>query len=120
MATIVPPNPAARARIRIRRSYIIGFKGFSEAVFLQAPVESAAAQAQCFARVADVAAIACQGFLNQDALDFFDAHFIKAQGCLARGAQPQIAGADLRALREQNGALDGVVELADIAGPGMV
>ena len=36
------------------------------------------------------------------------------------GAQAEIAALHLVALRHQHGALDGVVELADVAGPGVV
>ena len=39
---------------------------------------------------------------------------------VARGAQRQVAALNLFALRHQHGALDGMVQLADVAGPGVV
>jgi len=92
----------------------------SKAVFLQPAIESAAAQAERFAGVADVPTITSKSLLNQDALDFLDAHFIEAQRSFAHGAEAEVSGANLAAFGHENGALDGVVQLADIAGPGMV
>ena len=61
-----------------------------------------------------------ESFLDQHALDVFDAHFVQSQRGLARGAKPQVAGSDLRTFGHQNGTLDGVVQLANISRPGMV
>ncbi len=57
-------------------------KRASKTVFLQAPIERAAAQAQRFAGMADVAAVAGQRLLNQNALHFFDAHFLEREARL--------------------------------------
>src|SRR5580698_9738412 len=92
----------------------------SKAVFLQAAVKRAAAKAECLARMAYVAAEACERFLDQHTLHVFNSHFVEAQRGFARGAQAQIACANLRPLGHQHSALNGVIEFANIAGPRMI
>src|ERR1700745_2605824 len=70
--------------------------------------------------MAYIAAETCERFLNQDALHVFDAHFIQFDRGFARGTQTQIARANLRTLRHQHGALDRMVELANVARPRMI
>src|SRR5271155_1060800 len=61
-----------------------------------------------------------QSALNQIALHVIEVHLFKTRGSAQRGrAQAKIGGADLRALRKEHATFDGVIEFADIAGPGM-
>src|SRR2546423_6159939 len=54
-------------------------------------------------------------------LDIVKAHFFEAR-CSAgsSGAQAEVPGAHERAGGEQDAALDGVIEFADVSGPGML
>jgi len=64
--------------------------------------------------------MAGQRALNQVALDFIEAHFLEPdRATCGGGAQAEVGGADQLPLREQDAALNGVIELANIAGPGM-
>src|ERR1700690_4006468 len=92
----------------------------SKAVFLQAAIERAAAQAQGLARVAHVAAITRERFLDQDFFNIFQTHVVEAQWHFAGLTQAKIAGPDRIAFRKQHGAFDRVIEFADISGPGMI
>src|SRR5712664_2236081 len=58
--------------------------------------------------------------LNQVMLHFVEAHFLEARSASRRrGAQTEIAGAHQRPGRQQHAALDRVIQLANVARPGM-
>src|SRR2546427_4770045 len=60
-------------------------------VLLQTAVKPAAAQSQSLGRLADVSLEPRQRFLDQVALDFFEAHFFQPGGCARIGrAQAQV------------------------------
>ena len=88
-------------------------------VALQPAVERAARQAERAGGVADVA-VARHRLLDQERLDFLEAHVLEPRGRAAVDAQPEVAGADGRPLRHQHRALDGVIQLAHVARPAMV
>src|SRR5581483_4408737 len=79
-----------------------------------------AAEAEGFGGLADVAAVAGQGFADQESLDFLQAHVFQLLRRFARGAQAEVAVAHQLTLGEQYGALDGMIEFAHVAGPGVV
>jgi hypothetical protein len=69
--------------------------------------------------VADVAVEAGESFLDEESFDFFQAHLFEARRAFAAGAETEVGGADGLALRHEDRTLDGVIELADVAGPGV-
>src|ERR1043165_4707487 len=89
-----------------------------EPVPLEASVESGPAQAERLRRLADVAVEPRHRLLGREAFDVFEAHVFQASaaGVLA-GAQPEVGGLDERPRSHQHGALDGMVEFADVARP---
>src|SRR5262245_14756964 len=113
--------PASASQVR-RASCVSGLR-FAiapalEAVALEAPVERAAREAQRLRRLADVAVVAPQRAADQLALDLVQRQLVESAGALRR-PQPEIAGTDLVALREQHRALDRVIQLAHVTRPGM-
>src|SRR5204862_7802196 len=93
---------------------------FLEPVPLQPPIQGAAAEAQRLGGLTDVAVEPRHRLLDQEALDFLQAHVFDARGRLAIDAQSELAQADGRALGHQHAALAGVIELAEVARPGMI
>src|SRR4051794_23001457 len=100
-------NPFARHRLP------------SQAVPLEAAVEGAAAQAQGIRCVADIPVEPGESLLDEKGLHVFETHLFETRRTLAAAPQAQIHGTDRLALRHQDGALYGMVQLADIAGPGV-
>ena len=73
----------SRARLEIgRRS--------SQSEALEPPVQRAAAEAERLGRVAHIASIARQRFLDEEAFHLFEAHLFELAGGFAGGAQPEI------------------------------
>ena len=92
-----------------------------QAMFLQAAVHGAAAEAQRFRGLTHIAVVAGQCALYEVMLDVVEAHVFKARSRAGGGcAQSEIGGANQRAGSEENAALDGVIKFAHIAGPGML
>src|SRR4051812_25308133 len=85
----------------------------------QPPVQRAPGQPKRFGRLADVAAGTRQGFLNQHALDILEAHLVERTRAVSGAPEAKIARTNRPALRQQHGALDRVIQLAYVAGPGM-
>jgi len=68
--------------------------------------------------VADVVFVAGKGFLDEEAFDIFEAHLVVGHGTVgAVGFEGKVGGADERAGRHEDGAFNGMIELAHIAGP---
>src|SRR5437667_4533349 len=89
-------------------------------VLLQTAVEAAAAQSQGLGRLADVSLEPRQRFLDQVALDFFEAHFFQPGWAARIGrAQAQVSRPHNVSLRQEDTPLDGMIELADIPRPRM-
>src|SRR3954463_12148595 len=65
----------------------------------------------------DVSGVAAERLANEQRFYFFQAHLFDRTGAFALVAESKIAGADGLTLRQQHGALDGVVELANVARP---
>src|SRR3954469_6731289 len=82
-------------------------------------VQRAARQAEDAGGFADVAALGGEGALDEVALDLLDRHVLEPRRRLAARAEQEIGGGDVVAGGEQAGALDDVLELADVAGPGV-
>src|SRR5262249_19860455 len=88
------------------------------AIFLHPPVESATAKAEGFCRLAHVPVGTLQGFADENTLNGLQAHLLQSLANLTRDAgssEPKIDRFDLAATRHEDGALDGVVQLAHIA-----
>ena len=83
----MPPEGPPRARVRR-----VSVTGDLEPVTLQPPVQRAAAQAERLRRLADVAVVPGHRLLDQEALDFFEAHVLEAPAALAAGPQAEIDG----------------------------
>src|SRR5260370_35770756 len=65
--------------------------------------------------------MASEGALDEVMLDFVEAHVFEARSGAGSGrAQAEIGGADRRAGGGKDAALDGVIQLTDMAGPGMI
>src|SRR5436190_245930 len=83
-----------------------------QAVALQTSVESATAQAERLGGLADVAVVAGHRLFDQEALDVLEAHVLETAAALAGRAQAEVGRLHLWTLRHQDGAFDGVIELA--------
>ncbi len=70
--------------------------------------------------MADVAAVARQSLLDEKRLHLFDAHVFEARAAFTRGAQREVCRLDLGILRHEHSALHHVIQLADVALPGIV
>src|SRR5688572_17981392 len=97
-----------------------GARSLGETILLQAAIERAAAESERFRRLADVTAKARERFADKEELDLFDAHLVEALRAFARRAQAEVAGLHELAVRHQHGALDRVVEFADVSRPRML
>src|SRR5436309_13727405 len=84
---------------------------------LHPAIQGAAAQPQRLGRLAHVAFVARQRLADQERLDLFQRHVVDPWRAVAPGAQREVRGADATAGRHEDGALDGVIELADVARP---
>src|SRR5512143_418574 len=93
--------------------------GAPQAEMLEATVEGAPRQAEGPRRLGGVAAGAPQRLLAEVALGLLEGHLLDARADLAARAEHEVAGGDLGAVREDEGALDDVLELADVARPGV-
>src|ERR1044072_415049 len=122
----VQAEPKARPRICIR--FILAPPSSKDAstqrrprsdfVLLHAPVECAAAEAEDFRRLADFSAEALERVLYQKTFDLFEAHLFEAAlAAFARGAEAEVCRFDFVRAREEDCALNYVVELAHVAGP---
>src|SRR6185369_8407638 len=121
--------PTARSRTRrvwVRRRRRLAFiRGGAragaplEAEALQAAVQGAAREAQGLRRAAHVAVVARQRLLDEQALDLLQAHVVQAGGGAPLRAQGEVGGADALAPGHEQRALHRVVQLADVARPGV-
>src|SRR5664280_1291093 len=90
----------------------------SQRIFLQSPVEGAAAEAQLLGGAPRVAIATGQRFPDEMRLDLLQAHVLDAR----RGQssiEAKIDRPDHLACRHQHAPFDRVIEFADVAGPGM-
>src|SRR5580704_3512965 len=92
----------------------------SDSIFLQAPIKRAAAQPQRLSRLADIATITVDSFANQEGLDFFEAQFFHSLRAGLWRLQAEVAAAHSVSARKQNCSFDGMVEFANVAGPGIL
>src|SRR5262252_9275803 len=92
----------------------------SKPEFLQPAIKGAAAQSQGFGGLADVSVEAGERLFDQEAFDLFEVHVFEPRRAVRRLIEAQVAGLDDRPLRHQDGAFDGVVQLAHVAGPGVL
>src|SRR5215207_7369397 len=93
-------------------------RGHSDFVLLHPAVEGAAAEAEGFGRLADVAAEAPERLLDEEALDLFEAHLFEAAlAAAAAGLEAEVGRLHLVGAREEHGALDDVVQLSHVPGP---
>ena len=91
-----------------------------DAIFFHPPVEGPAAESEGFCRLAHVAVAAREGFADEDTLHRLEGHLFEGLGGDARGGEAEVGDFDDVFAGHEDGALDGVVELADVAGPGVV
>src|SRR5206468_7590526 len=91
-----------------------------QSIALQASIERAPAETERLRRLAHVAVEAHHRLLDEKAFDILEAHVFDARRSVAVDAQTELAETDRRSLRHQDAALDGVIELADVARPGMI
>src|ERR1700730_7952969 len=92
-----------------------------QAVFLQAAVHRAAAQAQSFCRLAHIAVVPRQRALNQVMLHFIEAHLLEPRtGARSRGAQTEIPGTHQWSCGKQHSALDRMIQFANVSWPRML
>src|SRR5437016_193962 len=123
-ATSTAGNPESSARSRIRRS-CVSLPGtdfghsLSQSILFKPPIKGAPAQTERFSSFHGIAVAAGQRLADQKALDLFQAHFFEARRTFSTGAQTQAARLDGVALGHEHGALDGVVQFADVARPGV-
>src|SRR5271156_6290772 len=101
------------------RSVALYLVGPSKAIFFHPPVECAAAEAQRLRRLTHIAVAASQRLADEDTLNRLQAHLLEAGGRYPRRTQAKIGQGNPRGGRHQNRALDGVVEFADVSGPGI-
>src|SRR5204863_6969259 len=92
----------------------------SEAVTLEAPVESAAAEPKCLCGLADIPVVPREGLFYKEALHLLEAHFFQPRRPLAARPQSHLRGLHHASLGHEDRPLDHVIELPYISGPGMV
>src|SRR6185503_8576564 len=107
----------ARFRRRVAACASVGLRADAEAG--EAAVEGAAREAEDAGGFADVAALGGEGALDEVALDLLEGHVLEAGGGFGARAELEVGGGDVVAGGEQARALDDVLELADVAGPGV-
>lgn len=91
----------------------------SKAVPLEPAIQRTATQTQGVGSAADIAAIARQGFADQETLDILKAHVFNA-GCAWRfGSEPEMSGAHEVAFGHQHASLHDMIKFAHISGPRM-
>src|SRR5262245_11010003 len=124
-ATISAGSPPASASTVSRVSWRGGRRwalltrcGASQAVTLEPAVERAARESERLRRLAHVALVSLEGAPNQLLLGLVQRQVIEG-GAAFRRTQAEIGRAHLIADREQHRALDRMVQLAHVAGPGM-
>src|SRR5262245_44972218 len=88
-------------------------------VSLQASIQGAARQPQSPGGVTDVA-VARHRLLYEMRFHFLETHVFESRRRGPVDAQPEIRRAYRRAARHQHRALDGVVQLANVAGPAVI
>src|SRR5688572_33348714 len=81
-------------------------------------IERRAAEAERLGGVADVA-VAAHGLADEERLDLLEAHVVEAIFDRPRSAEAEVGGLEGLALRHREGALHRLIELADVAGPGV-
>lgn len=81
-------------------------------------IERASAQAERTGGAADVSFVPDERFSDQQRFDILETHLVDL--LLGRSLQPEVAAADGLTWRHQHGALDDMLELADIAWPRMI
>src|SRR6201747_1148404 len=109
-----------RVRPRGRRLSVTEGSRSSEAILFHAAIERAATEAEGLGGLADVAVGAGEGFADEDGFDGFEAHVVEALAGGAGGVEAEVADLYARVAGHEDGALDGVVELADVTGPGVL
>src|SRR5688572_8355550 len=88
-------------------------------VSFQPSIECRAAQSQRLGGERHVA-VARHRLAYEKRLDILEAHFVEVFSHGDGGAQPEISSVDHVALRHEHGALDGMVQLAHVAGPPVI
>src|SRR5262245_23883207 len=90
-------------------------------VAFEPAVQRGAAQAERLRGVAHIA-IASHGLANQEAFDVLQTHFLETRRRIsaASGPQSEVGEVNHVALRHQHSPLDGMIQLADVSGPGMI
>ena len=83
------------------------------------PVEGRPAHAEITCRLGDVAAVSVQGLLDERPLRFGERQRVECPRSRSGRAQTQIVAGDSRPVGYQHGPLDGVLEFADVSGPGV-
>src|SRR6266567_5843807 len=78
------------SQFTIHNSVVVLGRRESQAVTLEPPIKRAAAQAQGLGGFADVALEAGEGLLDEEALDFLQAHILQARRSLASTFQAQV------------------------------
>src|SRR5260221_12808718 len=101
MVASAPGRPARKAMRRTRRS-CESFRRRLEAIALQPPVERAARQAEGLGGPADVAVEAAERLLDEEALDFLQAHVVEVLLPLSPRALPDRLRLHLRAMGHQH------------------
>src|ERR1700680_1874124 len=92
-----------------------------QAVFLQTAVHRAAAKAQSFCRLADIAVVPRERALNQVMLHFIEAHLFEPRtGARSHGAQTKIAGSHPRSCGEQPSPLYVMIHFTNVSRPRML
>src|SRR5262249_24857310 len=94
--------------------------GASESMLFEPTIEGTAAKAERFGRFLGVASATRKHFANQETLNFLEAHFFKTRFDAFTRAQAEVRDLNHIALGHEDGAFDDVVELAHVAGPGMI
>src|SRR5689334_19353638 len=85
-------------------------------MMLEPPVERASAQAERLGRLAHVPAVPLECLADQHALDLLERQVLEPSG-RAPAAEAEIGGTNQRAVGQEHGALQRMVQLAHVAGP---
>src|SRR5687768_7895258 len=108
-----PPNSARRNTLR-------SCPDFSKSIHRDPAIQRAAREAERFRRLAHVPAVPLQRLLDEQTFDIFQWKILELGAGGGGGPKGEVRRANGLAMREQHGALDGVSQLADVAGPRML
>ncbi len=92
----------------------------TQTVFFHAAIQPAPAQPQVLGGLLDVSVVPVEGLRDEQCLDLVERHPVEASVVRASWPQPQVFGAHHVVPRHEDRPFHRVVQLADVARPGVI